>query len=127
MNGRDVGVDGSSYDGDGGGSDGDNLNTMFETGNDVCESKNRRKKYSKTHIVRSKKRLKRVLNTETWMRMNKRFAAKSFSALCRLCCVYQDYLFGLKGALMKTCDDGDDDDYNDDDDEHDKRVQTSMT
>lgn len=47
MNGGDVGVDGSSDgdgDGGGGGDDGDNLNTMFETGNDVCESKIREKK-----------------------------------------------------------------------------------
>lgn len=48
MNGRDVGVDVSS---DGGGGGGDNLNTMFEPGNDVCESKIQKKKELKTHIV----------------------------------------------------------------------------
>lgn len=80
----------------------------------------------KTHIVRIKKRMKRVLNADTWMRMNKRFAAKSLSAECLLCCVYQDCSLGLKGALMTTCDD-DGDDYNDNDDQDDNRVQTSMT
>lgn len=54
MNGRDVGVDGSSYDGDGGGSDGDNLNTMFETGNDVCESKTEEKNIRKLTLFEAK-------------------------------------------------------------------------
>lgn len=69
--------------------------------------------------------MKRVLNTETWMRMNKRFAAKSFSALCFLCCVYQDYLFVLKGALMTTYND-DDDDYDDDDKRQRRQTTTNV-
>lgn len=82
----------------------------------MCEAKIRFFFVENSHFTK-KKTSRRVPITETWMRMNKRFAAKSLSALCLLCCVYQDYLFVLKGALMTTY--VDDDDYNDNDDEED--------
>lgn len=122
MYGKDVGDDGSSDGkgegggGSGGDGGGDNLNTIFETGDDVCGAKIRYFFVENSHFTK-KKTSRRVPNTETWMRMNKRFAAKSLSALCLLCCVYQDYLFVLKGALMTTY--VDDDDYNDEDNDND--------
>lgn len=56
MNGKDVGNDvGSDGGKGGGGGNGDNLNTIFETGDDVCESKIPKKKKLKSHMVRRKK------------------------------------------------------------------------
>lgn len=93
MNGRDGGDDDGSSSDNGSGSSNDdggggaNPNTMLMT----CEAKIPKK--TKTHTVWSEKKYD-VLNTKPWMRMNKRFAVKSFSALCLL--LYRDYLFVWK-------------------------------